>query len=726
MKPKGWLWIFALLMILILSLAACSKAEKTPVSGDEANTAGDQIYLPEEPENSNSYFPSDGYYVQYQVNSASAGSISGQVLQKADQKGTSEVTAVPNLGYRFVRWSDGNTNPVRSGDQVSDNTTITAVFDYDFLEMPVLSIDTETGGDVTSKTEYIGATLTVLNTESSQMLDHFSMQIRGRGNNTWGYEKKSYKMKLSEKQSLLGLGEGKAKKWVLLANHCDQSLLRNYVSLHLAAAMPFLSWSPDCISVEVYLNGEYRGVYLLAEEVDVNPHKVAVSEEVTGSGADIGYLIEMTGNGKDITFDAGNKTYQIHNDLSENDAEWNEQYEYISGYVQACWDALSEGNEAVVGELIDIDSLVDAYLVEEIVKNLDVGWDSFYLYKDQGGKLIFGPLWDFDLALGNANEGCEQYESLYAAYRSKMQSNPWFYTAMNCQWFRERVLARWEEIEPQRSGLSDMVRENALTYYQSYCRNFEKWQIFGQSLNRETEQITSLSTYEAHYQFLASWIEQRLEWLDACYHEETFLTEWNGKTPVINPDGSEELNQPVGEYMGNQTAVDLFDGYRALTVAPDSIQSTLNGNMNEGVENLFDGDMNTKYCTEVGGWWWGHWGGWDNGNDAGETVEITFSLTESAVLSGYAFRTANDTSIYEGRNPESWVLYGLSSAGAWVQIDACDRNTMGMAETDYCYYGRLCDAGESYTEYKLAITHSGTLQLSEIALFGDALSAETN
>lgn len=130
---------------------------------------------------------------------------------------------------------------------------------------------------------------------------------------------------------------------MLLANHCDQSLLRNYVCLNLAGEMPSIAWSPDCTSVEVYLNGEYRGVYLLVEEIDVGKNKVNVSEEVTGMGVDIGYLIEMSGNAKNVIFSAGGKSYQMHNDLSENPKESQEQYDYIRDYVQQCWDAVNKG-----------------------------------------------------------------------------------------------------------------------------------------------------------------------------------------------------------------------------------------------------------------------------------------------------------------------------------------------------------------------------------------------
>ncbi len=691
-------------MMLLILPVSCGRNSDSPKVAMAAGNISD-IDLPLVPEDLDTDFPSDGTYVLYTVNSSAAGSITGTALQKVQGQGTAEVRAAANLGYRFVCWSDGSEDPVRRGDTADENRVITAIFDYDKLEMPILSIVTETNQDVESKTEYIGATLTLLGAKSKYNFENLEIQIRGRGNFTWGLEKKSYKMKLPRKQSLLGLGKGKSKKWVLLANHCDQSLLRNYVCLNLAGEMPSIAWSPDCTSVEVYLNGEYRGVYLLVEEIDVGKNKVNVSEEVTGMGVDIGYLIEMSGNAKNVIFSAGGKSYQMHNDLSENPKESQEQYDYIRDYVQQCWDAVNEGDEKEIGRLIDIDSMVDAYLMEEIVKNMDVGWDSFYLYKNVGGKLTFGPLWDFDLALGNCNQGCETYDSLYAAYVMWDQSNPWFYTMMNYEWFRERVVERFDDIRKICDGLSDMVIEEAEEYYNSFCRNFDKWHIFGQTINRETEQITSLSTYKQHYTFLAQWIDRRLEWLDECFHEEAFLKEWTGYG--VSPNG----NKP-GEFRGNEEAGALLDGYTGLSVTASSIDATIPGFGNEGVINLFDGSILSKYCAVVG-----------DGDNIG-TVDITFSLTEAASLSGYVFCTANDTSLYSDRNPKKWVLYGKAPDGSWEEVDTCKRSTMGLDAEDYCCYGRFCTDAGVYTDYKLTITHDALIQLSEILLFGEPLPSE--
>ena len=106
------------------------------------------------------------------------------------------------------------------------------------------------------------------------------------------------------------------------------------------------------------------------------------------------------------------------------------------------------------------------------------------------------------------------------------------------------------------------------------------------------------------------------------------------------------------------------------------------------------------------------------------TVDITFSLTEAASLSGYVFCTANDTSLYSDRNPKKWVLYGKAQDGSWEEVDTCKRSTMGLDAEDYCCYGRFCTDAGVYTDYKLTITHDALIQLSEILLFGEPLPSE--
>ncbi|MGM9680890.1 MAG: CotH kinase family protein [Eubacteriales bacterium] len=461
--------------------------------------------------------------VKYSVNNSLWGSLSGSLNQtiRYGQTKTTTVTATPNLGYKFTGWSDGVMTATRSSESFAENQNLVANFEIDALELPILYLTTKNGAAITSKEVYIEGTISVLNTEDQYLIDNLAMEIRGRGNYTWSSQapngKVPYKIKLSEKQNLLGEGNGKCKIWTLLADHCDQALLRNYTTLNFARSLSGIAWNSAARSVEVYLNGEYRGVFLLCEQNQVNKYRVNINDDIEAEPDQRGYLIELSGYAEDPYFVVSGTKYQIISDLSTNTDLFYRQYAYIEEYLWQCWYAVQGGDQTTIEQLIDIDSVIDTYLVEELFKNLDAGWDSFYMYKDIGGKLVFGPIWDFDQSGGNADEGCENYYDLRGGI-----TNSWFKTFLQYGWFKAKLTARWNELKGQIDTIPDMIRTQAQAGYNSYCRNFERWPIFGQKINRETAVIRALKSYKEHYEYYANWMANRIEWLDEYWNAPTF------------------------------------------------------------------------------------------------------------------------------------------------------------------------------------------------------------
>ncbi|MGM9637740.1 MAG: CotH kinase family protein [Eubacteriales bacterium] len=461
--------------------------------------------------------------VKYSVNNSLWGTLSGTVNQtiRYGQSTTSSVTATPKLGYKFTGWSDGVQSATRSGESFTENQNLVANFEIDALELPILYLTTKNGAAITSKEVYIEGTISVLNTEDQYLIDNLAMEIRGRGNYTWSSQapngKVPYKIKLSQKVNLLGEGNGKCKVWTLLADHCDQALLRNYTTLNFARSLSGIAWNSAARSVEVYLNGEYRGVFLLCEQNQVNEYRVNINDDIEAEPDQRGYLIELSGYAEDPYFVVNGTKYQIISDLSTDANLFNRQCAYIEDYLWQCWYAVQSGDQATIEQLIDMDSVVDTYLVEELFKNLDAGWDSFYMYKDKDGKLTFGPIWDFDQSGGNADEGCENYYDLRAGI-----TNTWFKTLLQYGWFKAKITARWNELKGQIDTIPDMIRAQAEAGYNSYCRNFERWPIFGQKINRETAVIRALSSYKEHYEYYANWMANRIDWLDEYWNAPTF------------------------------------------------------------------------------------------------------------------------------------------------------------------------------------------------------------
>jgi len=489
--------------------------------------------------------PSRGTYIKvtYVLSDSDMGTITGQTSQtiRYGISTTSEVSVTPKLGYKFLGWSDGKTDTSRSGDSPRQKTTYTAIFAFDSLELPILELHTDSGNDITDKYNYVPGTISVHNAPEGFNFEDLAMEIRGRGNYTWGstfnadplYNKRPYRIKLSEKMNLLGQGNGKAKSWVLIANHCDQSLLRNQTVMNFARMMEGIVWEPSATSVEVFLNGEYIGVYMLTEQVQINKNRINISDDITN--AEVAFLAHRSGyafnEADNNSFYYDGEPYEIVSDLAEdNSALKTAQMTYIRERIGECWDAIKYGEKEDVLALMDINSVIDTLIVHELFKNLDTGHDNFYMFAEVDGKLFFGPVWDFDQCAGNADVGVENYEGLRGSYE-----NNWYENLLKHNWFKEMLLERWDEIYTERiQKIPGFIRQQAKDAYQSYCRNFDKWTILGYTdnrgnkqlgykINRELEHIRIFQTYTEHYEYFAYWMEMRMNWLNAYYHSTEFI-----------------------------------------------------------------------------------------------------------------------------------------------------------------------------------------------------------
>lgn len=382
-------------------------------------------------------------------------------------------------------------------------------------KMPVIRLNTH-NEPIVSKDYYIDGLLSVENTEEEWALDEEVIEIRGRGNFSWIdiQDKKSYRIKFAEKTNLLGQGAGPARSWTLVAIHCDKSLLRNAAAYKLADSLSGIDYSSSIRFAELYLNGEYQGVYQVSEQMQVQDYRINVDDTV--EGYDIGFLVELDKLAEDVIITDGFNTYEV-----KSDTRTSEQLAFIEGYITDSYYAVLSGNKADVEELIDLDSVVDTYIVEEVFKNLDVGWGSFYMYRDVGGKLFFGPVWDFDLAGGNAdandrNPSFPLPEYIYVGSGSYgySQQHSWFIELCRTDWFNEMVKKRWGEITEELNAIPAFVRAAAKLYAKEFNRNFEKYPIFDEKINREPAAVLALKSHADQAEYLAKWLEQRIAWLD--------------------------------------------------------------------------------------------------------------------------------------------------------------------------------------------------------------------
>lgn len=313
-------------------------------------------------------------------------------------------------------------------------------------DLPVLQITTRNSEPVESKEIYLDASIS-LDPNGHKDVAGFtdSVQIKGRGNSTWNQYKRPYKLKFAEKRGVMGMPENK--HWVLLANYLDRSFVRNATAFQLGA-LTRLAWTPRSQFVELVLNGQYIGLYQLTEQVRIGKDRVDIKEikpaDVSGEKLTGGYLIEIDHRyteGGEVGFTTSEGVPVAVNDPEEPQPE---QLAYIRDYVQDFEDRLfsDDFRDPVLGwaAVVDVDTLVDWYIVNEYTKNADAYFSSSYMYKDRGKKLAFGPLWDFDISAGNPiSESPLPPEGWWVADRiwpARLFEDPAFARAVAVRWFQ--------------------------------------------------------------------------------------------------------------------------------------------------------------------------------------------------------------------------------------------------------------------------------------------------
>lgn len=498
------------------------------------------------------------YTVTYACDSK-MGTLEGLTLQVVSEGRTAKaVTAKANDGYTFICWSDGSKNPTIEVSPEKDMNLV-AYFSPNSTGLPVMSINTEGGVDILTKEYYINCNITLFDTETGKSFANEIAEIKGRGNSTWEkFDKKPYKFKFDSKQNLFGLG--KEKTWVLLADARDYSLLRNMLALDAGLTMSELEFTSEGQSVELYVNGQYRGVYYLCEQIQIKSNRVAVAEEDKKNPDQnpntLGYLVEMDawvaeGLGKlnspstipergitseeDIFFkvtdglkygyvvkDPEDAFFKADGTLDVDGA----YLTYIQTYMQTCFDTIKDKSWDEVCTLINVKSFAQAYIIFEWFKNPDTNYSSVYFYKDADilnedgtyaySKLNCGPLWDFDMAVGNvSHKGNGVFSKTTTLWTS--QNNPWFKNLLAHDEFKVLVA---EELLANESALRASVQatiDYALAHQEAYEKNFTKWNVIGTNSWSVPSVIQNIKTWEGNLDYIETYLDESLDYLIEYY-----------------------------------------------------------------------------------------------------------------------------------------------------------------------------------------------------------------
>ncbi len=435
---------------------------------------------------------------------------------------------------------------------------------------------------------YEDCVVSLKDADEKVLLSGADAQVKVRGNWTTTYDKKALRIKFAEKQNMLGLNDGAAmKNWLLLAEYKDGSMLRNKTAFAIGRELLEEDglYCSDAEFVEVYINGKYWGVYLLAEYQQINENRVAVTEaEKDYTGTDIGYFLEFDGY-----FYTEDKLQQFHVDYADNallvpydgnggsgntvavlargrweykddigftiksDIYSEEQRDFIANFVNGAYKIMYEAayndkayefnadyTELVessltpreaVEKVVDVQSLVDLYIISELTCDADIYWSSFFMSADFGAdgskKLTFTAPWDFDSTLGNKDR-CADGTGFYASnivpdvnfqYET---ANPWLLVLAYEDWYQEMIRAKWTSAYD--SGVFDrayeMIENDKTEYAEAFERNYDKWDnLADESIRNElSKRAASCKTHAEAADYLREWLESRVEFLNSQWH----------------------------------------------------------------------------------------------------------------------------------------------------------------------------------------------------------------
>lgn len=471
--------------------------------------------------------------------------------------------------------------------QVTDDACVVHTYEVTFMKsanIPAVFINTESGSmgylNADKENEETGDICIVRedgNTEYQGLLE----RISGRGNSTWAHAKKPYSIKLSEKYPLCGLDKGD--KWRLLALWREGSKMDNKIAMDLAEEMG-LAYSVQGTWVDLYLNGEYAGNYLLTESVSVGEGRVDIynlEKENEKYNTDLehaaayeeednkGYLIE---NGNNIT--GGYLIEKEHPDEYEKEVDSGfmtsagdlfvidapkhasrEQVRYIQNCVENIEKMASEG-QSEVWQFLDVDSFAKIFLLDEISLDIDAATKSTFFYKERNDdKLYSGPAWDYDNAFSDGesnkadNEGYDYEHSILEDCATIPGRLKWYVMLYDTPEMQQRVIAEFADLLP---FFEEILEHRIDEYAETINASVKMDRVMWEKEILQDDYRGKCEDYYANIKYLKYFIANRLNWLCARWNVdyEEFTTPSSGEMHLVT----------FANYEGVLGTMEIMDG----------------------------------------------------------------------------------------------------------------------------------------------------------------------
>lgn len=378
--------------------------------------------------------------------------------------------------------------------------------------VPVVEIETEGGEDIVSKEDYLRSRITIK--ENDVVTLRAAGKAKGRGNYTWeGYPKKPYKIKFDDKQEVCGFPANK--DWVLLADYCDKSLLRTAYMCDISEALE-VDYHVRYRHVHLFLNGEYKGVYLLTDQVEKKKHRVDIGDD--------GFLFENDNYSwaEPLRFVTDRKGYEFSfkypdpkdGGIAEGDDNFNYIVKFMNDFEAALYGDSFKDPDVGYRKYIDVRSFAKWYIVAELTANHDP--NMYYVLPHRGAKLQKGPLWDSEWSLGISYRGGptdpwatpprepnpHQYIWCVWKYFGRLFQDPYF---------KSIVREEWEKFKLRIPALKQKIDDVVVCIHEAQAMNFARWPVIGTYLGAS---LICLGSWEEEVRYNSDFFDERVKWMD--------------------------------------------------------------------------------------------------------------------------------------------------------------------------------------------------------------------